>query len=69
MAKQNSILLEQFHQLRMSNKCQKENTKLIRAFIQSGGSLTGDKCLRRLREKRGHTRRAIIGITPVCTVQ
>lgn len=51
MAMQNSILLQQeIHQLHTSNKHQKKK-KLTRAFIQDGGSLTGDEGLQRLRER------------------
>ena len=52
MAMQNSILFQQkINQLRTSNKNQKEKKKMTRAFIQDGGSLTGDEGLQRLRER------------------
>ena len=52
MAMQNSILLQQeLHQLHASNKHQKEKKKTTRAFIQDGGSLTGNEGLQRLRER------------------
>ena len=51
MAMQNSVLLQQeVHQLQASNKHQKEKKKNIRAFIQDGGSLTGDEGLQRSKE-------------------
>ena len=50
MAMQNSVLLQQeVHQLQASNKHQKKK-KNIRAFIQDGGSLTGDEGLQRSKE-------------------
>ena len=52
MAMQNSILLQQeLHQLHTSKKHQNEKKKTTRAFIQDGGSLTGDEGLQRLRER------------------
>ena len=52
VAMQDAVLLKQeLHQLRTSNKHQKEKKKITRAFIQDGGSLTGDEGLQRLRER------------------
>ena len=46
MAMQNSILLQQeLYQLHASNKQQKEKKKTTQAFIQDGGSLTGNEGL------------------------
>ena len=52
MAMQNSILLQQeIHQLRTSNKHQKEKKKMTQAFIQDRGSLTGGDGLQRLQDR------------------
>ena len=52
MAMQNSILLQQeIHQLRTSNKHQRDKKMMTRAFIQDGGSLTGGDGLQRLQER------------------
>lgn len=51
-AMQDHILSQQeLHQLRMSDNHQKEKKKMKRAFIQDGGSLTGDEGLQRLQER------------------
>ena len=52
VAMQDAVLLRQeLHQLRTSNKQQREKKKMTRAFIQDGGSLTGAEGLQRLRER------------------
>ena len=51
VAVQDAVLLRQeLHQLRTSNKQQREK-KMTRAFIQDGGSLTDAEGLQRLRER------------------
>ena len=52
VAMQDAVLLRQeLHHLHTSNKHQKEKKTTTRAFIQDGGSLTGDEGLHRLRER------------------
>ena len=52
VAMQDAVLLRQeLYQLRISNKHQKEKKTMTRAFIQDGGSLTGEEGLQRLRER------------------
>ena len=52
MAMQNSVLLQQeLHQLHTSKKHQNEKKRTTQAFIQDGGSLTGDEGLQMLRER------------------
>ena len=59
---QDAVLLKQeLHQVRTSNKHQKEKKMMTRAFIQDGGSLTGKEGLQRLREREA--RGAIAKIT------
>ena len=52
IAMQSSILLQQeLHQLHTSKKHQNEKKRTTQAFIQDGGSLTGDQGLHMLRER------------------
>ena len=45
-----ALLRHQINQLNTANKYQKGKKKNARAFIQDGGSLTGDEGLKRLEE-------------------
>jgi len=52
MTMQNAILLQhEVHQLRMENRHQRQRRAAPRAFIQTGGSLTGAKGLQKAQEQ------------------
>ena len=46
-----TLLQQEIHQLHASAEHEKEKKRMTRAFIQDGGSLTGEDGLQRLRER------------------